>query len=327
MRVLVLTNMYPVPDMPAFGTFVRDQVVALRKEGVDIDVFFVNGRKNKLNYLWGIFRLWVWLLSHRYDLIHAHYVFSGILARMQFLLPVVLTHHGHEVFMSWQHVSVRIITRLVDKVIVVSQEQRQKLGHKKIAIIPCGIDFDFFKPMSHERARRKLNLPSEKKLVLWAGESFIPEKRIDLVQQAVAQLKKRDPSVDLVLVSGQPHEVVPMYMNACDVLLLVSDGEGSPMVIKEAMACNLPIVACPVGDVTEVISGTEGCYLCSQNPSDIVEKLALVLNQPKRTKGRKMVKQMEQSCIAKRIIAVYQEVLQGKKGSSVITNGVMRNAR
>jgi len=104
MKVLVLTNMYPIAEKPSWGIFVEEQVAALRKEGVDVDVFSVDGSKYKLNYLWGIFRLWGWLLTHRYDLIHAHYVFSGLIARIQFLYPVVLTHHGLEVFVTWQSI-------------------------------------------------------------------------------------------------------------------------------------------------------------------------------------------------------------------------------
>src|SRR5512138_477787 len=104
MKVLVLTNMYPKPDKPGFGIFVREQVESLRKEGAEVDVLFIDGSRRKLNYLWGIFRLWGRLLGHRYDLIHAHYVFSGMVARTQFLYPVVVTHHGLEVFMTWQRV-------------------------------------------------------------------------------------------------------------------------------------------------------------------------------------------------------------------------------
>lgn len=313
MKVLILTNMYPIPEMPSFGTFIWDQVESLREEGVEADVFFVNGRKSKFNYIWGIFRLWTWLLTHhRYDLIHAHYVFSGIIARTQFLYPVVLTHHGPE-FWNWQFLPCKIITPLVDKVILVSREMDERLKYQKAVVIPCGINFDFFKPIPKEKARKELNLPQNRKLVLWAGEYTRPEKRFYIVKEAVALAQEEDPSIELVLVTGKPHDVIPLYMNACDVLILVSSAEGSPMVIKEAMACNLPIISVPVGDVPEVIGGTDGCYLSSQDPADVAEKLVMALNHPKRTNGREDIRHMEQSAIAKRIIGVYQEVLQENK--------------
>jgi len=319
MKVLVVTNMYPTPDRPTLGTFVRDQVESIRKEGVDVDIFFVYGRKNKLNYLWGIFRLWAWLLNHRYDLIHAHYVFSGIIARTQFVYPVVLTHHGYEVFMTWERIPSRLITPLVDRVILVSKEQRQRLACRKAEIIPCGIDLELFHPLPRELARQKLNLPLEKKLVLWAGD-LRPEKRFEIIQAAVSLAQKKDPLIELLPVTGQPHSMMPLYMNACDALLLVSDGEGSPMVIKEAMACNLPIVSVPVGDVPDVISDTDGCYLCEHDPVDVAEKLRLALNPPRRTDGREKIKHLEQGVIARRIIALYQDLLREKNRQSSVND-------
>ena len=310
MKVLVLTNMYPSPEKPSSGIFVQEQVEALRREGVDIDVFLVDGSEHKINYLWGIFRLWWHLLRHRYDLIHAHYVFSGIVARMQLLYPIVLTHHGPE-FWSWQFLPCKIITPLVNKVILVSPEMDERLKYKKALVIPCGVDFELFKPVPRDEAREKLNLPKDKKLILWAGNYQRPEKRWDIVEAAVSIAKEKDPSIDFLLVTNQPHEVVPLYMNACDTLLLVSDAEGSPMVVKEAMACNLPVVSVPVGDVPAVIGGTEGCYLCTQDPADVAEKLLQALSQPRRTNGREKISHLEQGVIARRIKAVFQEALHG----------------
>jgi glycosyltransferase involved in cell wall biosynthesis len=206
-----------------------------------------------------------------------------------------------------------MITHLVDKVILVSQEMKEKLKYDKAVVIPCGINFNLFKPMPRKKARRELNLPQDKKLVLWAGQPRRAEKRFDIVKEAVALTQKEDPSVEFVLLSGKPHDVVPKYMNACDVLVLTSDAEGSPMVIKEAMACNLPIVSVPVGDVAEVIGGTDGCYLCTQNPADVAEKLLLVLRNGGRTGGREHIRHMELGHISQRIITQYQEVLHEKK--------------
>jgi glycosyltransferase involved in cell wall biosynthesis len=316
MKVLVVTNMYPTQDSPAFGTFVQEQVEALRNAGVTIDVFYVYGKENKLNYLWGIFRFWAWLMTHRYNLIHAHYVFSGIIARMQFLYPVVLTHHGLEVFTGWQRFPSRMLSRFVNKTILVSQEQKEKLGNKKAVIIPCGIDFNLFSPMPRDEARKILNIPPSGKklvLVLWAGDLSRPEKRFDIVKSAVALARERDPMVELLTVTGIPHNLIPLYVNAANVLLLVSDAEGSPMVIKEAMACNLPIVSTAVGDVPNVIKGVNGCYLCSQDPLDVAEKLLLAVDHPGGTNGREKIGHFEQGFVAKRILALYQEVINGEK--------------
>jgi glycosyltransferase involved in cell wall biosynthesis len=312
-KVLVLTNMYPTPSYASHGTFVEQQVKFLKKEGVEVDVLFVNGIKSKLNYLWGIPRLWARLLTNRYDLIHAHYVFSGIIARAQFLYPVVLTHHGSQVFRGREVRFCKMVTPLMDRAIVVSPEMKEKGRLSKAHVIPCGIDLDLFKPIPKEQAREELNLPQDKKLVLYAGEYFRWIKRFDIVQESIKLLQEKNPDVELVLVSKQPLSVVPKYMSACDVLVLVSDAEGSPMVIKEAMACNLPVVSVPVGDVPAVIGDTEGCYLCSQDPQDVAEKLELALQRQGRTNGREKIGHMEAGAIARRIISLYHDLIREKR--------------
>jgi glycosyltransferase involved in cell wall biosynthesis len=305
--------MYPTPKYPSHGTFVEEQVESLRQAGIEVDVLFVDGVKNKLNYLLGFPRLWARLLTNHYDLIHAHYVFSGIIARAQFLYPVVLTHHGSQVFQGYQASLCRMVTPLMDRAIVVSQEMKERGRLSRAHVIPCGIDFDLFRPIPREQARDELNLPQDKKLVLYAGEYFRPIKRFDIVQESIKRLQEKDPNVELVLVSKKPLSVVPKYMSACDALVLVSDGEGSPMVIKEAMACNLPVVSVPAGDVPEVIDNTPGCYLCSQDPQDVAEKLALALQWGRRTDGRERISHMEFGAISRRIVSIYDNLLREKR--------------
>lgn len=317
MKVLVVTSMYPIPEMPSFGTFVHEQVESLRKEGVDIDVFFVNGRKNALNYLWAFPRFWARILTRRYDLIHSHYLYVNIIARTQLLYPLLITHHSGEVYDKTQRKISRLLTPLVDKIIAVSQDTKE-VGHLKGAeVIPCGIDFNLFKPEPKEDARKKLGLPMDKKLVLWSGEYFRSVKRYDIVQKTMELLKQRVPEAELVLVSGKPLTSVPAYINACDVMFLVSDKEGSPMVIKEAMACNLPIVSVPAGDVAEMIGGTEGCYLCTQDPEDVAQKLESALRRGGGTHGRENIGHMEIDNISRRIISVYQDLLREKQGRGI----------
>ena len=309
MRVLVVTNMYPQPHQPAFGVFVKDQVESLRGLGLEVDVLFMDGRRNKLNYLAAYPRLWSRLRGKRYDLLHAHYVFSGLVARAQWSQPVVLTHHGMEVFKTWEKYVCRLTRRWFDKLIVVSPEMKERLGVVDAYVIPCGVDLGRFQPRPKAEARRALGLPLDKKLILWAGEYFRPEKRFELVQEAIKIVQPRDPRVELVLLSGKPHETVPLYMTACDVLLLTSDAEGSPMVIKEAMGCNLPLVSTAVGDVPDVIAGVDGCYLCSQDVADVANKLEMALAFGKLTVGRERVRSMELSEIGKRIVSVYEDAL------------------
>ncbi len=335
MRVLVVTNMYPNPEQPAFGTFVKDQVEALRQAGVAVDVLFINGRKDKLNYLWGIFRFWRTLFRRRYDIIHAHHAISGFVARLQFLYPVVVTYHGGEVLVHvppWLRFLARRGLRIFDRIIVVNQREKEfildvkSVRDSRVIVIPCSVNLDQFHPIPLTEARALLELPMDKSLVLWAGEYWQYEKRFELVEEAMDVLKQRCLEAELVLVSGKPHSIIPIYMNACDALVLTSRSEGSPMVIKEAMACNLPIVSTRVGDVPEVIAGVEGCYLVDPVAEDVADKLLRVLQQRQRTGGRDEIKHLGSGSITQRIIDVYNELCPSKRQLvTTVTRGRTQN--
>lgn len=304
--------MYPTPEEPAYGTFVRDQVEDLRRIGIDIDVLFINGPKHTLNYLWGIPRFWWRLLKKHYRLIHAHYAMSGFIARLQPFYPVVATYHGGEVkdhVPRWLKIPARFGPQLFDRVIVVNHEEKEILNNQpNVSIIPCGVDFNVFHPMPRAEARRSLDLPPDKPLILWAGQYWQPEKRFELVEASVETLKQIMPEAELVIVSGQPHSVIPLYMNACDVFVFTSWSEGSPMVIKEAMACNLPVVSTDVGDVAEIISDVEGCYLVPPESEAVADKLAKVLQARQRTNGREKIRHLDANVIARQISALYDEL-------------------
>jgi len=301
--------MYPVPEEPALGIFVQEQVESLRDKGLDVDVFFVNGRRYRRNYLTGFLRYLPQPWLKRYDLIHAHYPLTGLIARAQIRAPLVVTYHGIEVVYGWQGTLCKALARVVDRVIVTSQRVRDGLGMPAARVIPCGVNLDLFKPEPRDQARRALGLPPDKKLVLFCA-GMRPEKRFDIVQAAIARLTERDPNVQLVVATEQPHTIIPRYMNACDALVLASEYEGSPTVIKEAMACNLPIVSVDVGDVREIISQTEGCYICGRTPEDIAARLALALDPPRRTDGRQAIQHLSLDAIADRLIAEYKSIIR-----------------
>ncbi len=312
LRVLVVTNMYPTADKPILGTFVAEQVASLRQRGLHMDVLFIDGPANRMNYLRGIGDLRRSLRTASYDLIHAHYVFSGMIARLQWRLPIVLTHHGIEAQRGWTAPLCRWTSRVVDRTIVTSPRVAQALGLPDVAVLPCGVDTELFTPLPQAAAREKLGLPLDQPIVLFVGAPR-PEKRLSLIQAAVEKLQARRPEARLVLVHAAPRERIPVYMSAGDVLVLASTAEGSPMVVREAMACNLPIVSTDVGDVPELLGDSAGHYIAGSTPADLAEKLHQALTFGRRTEARARILPESLASVAERIEEIYRQVLAQKR--------------
>jgi teichuronic acid biosynthesis glycosyltransferase TuaC len=313
MKVLIVTHMYPTARNPENGTFVEQQVESLRREGIDMDVLHVDVTRSKWLYPWTFVPFQKRVLTRRYDLVHAHYVFAGVVARSQFRSPMIVTHHGDEAFFTWQAHLCRLLSRMVDKSIVVTEEIKKSIGLESSVVIPCGVDFDIFKPIDKRSAREQLGLPGDKKLVLFVGRYPEWRKRFDIVKDAVAQLKAKGMDLELIVAYKETYERVPVFMSACDVMVLPSEREGSPQVVKEAMACNLPVISVDVGDVPDILAGVKNCYVSPRDPASVAERVALVLERCERSDGRERTRRYELSSIAKRIVKVYEEVLEGRQ--------------
>ena len=163
--------------------------------------------------------------------------------------------------------------------------------------------------MNFREAREKLGFSRDKKYILFLADPARPEKNFSLAEKAFNRLKETH-NIELLPVYDKPHTDIPYYLSAADVLLLTSHFEGSPNAIKEAMACNCPVVSTDVGDVKEVISDTEGCFITSFEPEDVAEKLKLALDFGKRTNGREKIKHLDDKIIAQKLIDVYNSVLK-----------------
>ena len=133
-------------------------------------------------------------------------------------------------------------------------------------------------------------------------------KNYALAKKAIALLTKYD--VNLIELKGYKRDEVNQLLNACDLALLPSKSEGSPQFIKEAMACNCPIISTDVGDVKDVIKNTKGCYITSYIPADVANKIKMALNFGKRTEGRGQIEHLDNRLIAARIVDVYKKILE-----------------
>lgn len=313
LRVLVITNMYPAADRPTLGTFVAEQVASLRRRGLSLDVLFVDGPAGKLNYARGLVDVGRVLREAPYDLIHAHYVFSAMLALAgaalgRRRLPIIVTQHGIEAQQGWTAPLCRWTSRRTACTIATSRRVAAALPGVRQAVIPCGVDTDLFQPMPRDTARQALSLPADAPLVLFVGAPR-PEKRLPLIQAAAARLQASLPAARLLLIHDEPRERIPLYMSACDVLVLASTAEGSPMVVREALACDLPVVSTDVGDVPELLDGLPGCYIAASEADDLAGKLAQSLAYGRRTTGRARILPHSLDGVAEKIEAIYWKVL------------------
>jgi glycosyltransferase involved in cell wall biosynthesis len=310
-RILAVTNTYPTATRPGDSPQIKDLVEALKARGIAVDVMYIDryqGARSYLGAAWKIFRLS--FQRKQYDLVHAFYGHCGFLALLQARYPIAVTFLGSDLLHPRDAMIGKVAARAAVGVIVQSEEMKRVARREDAAIIPFGINLDLFTPRPVEDARLELGLALDEKLVLFPWNPARAVKRFDLIQEAVQIVRQRCAKVRLVAVFDQPHEIVAKYMNACNALVLASEHEGSPMALREAMACNLPIVAVDVGDVRQIIGDMPGCYLCQRDPADIAEKLTLVLEAGSRTQGAEAIRQADAAWVADQVIQVYERVLK-----------------
>src|SRR6516162_5440880 len=178
-RVLVVTNLWPLPGDPGYGSFVKAQMESLRPLGVEYDLLFINGRESRWNYFRSVRQMRRRLQASRYDLIHAHMGLSGWVARCQAHVPVVVSFLGDDVLGKFDRhgritsygrllqASSYILARLVRSAIVKSNEMKRRLRLDSAHVIPNGVDLNLFRPMDCLEARGALGLDPAKKFVLF----------------------------------------------------------------------------------------------------------------------------------------------------------------
>lgn len=296
--------------------FIQDQKEDLESQGISVDVFTVRG-----NGIKGYFKSWMnlqtRLKSRSYDFIHAHYGLSGLLACLQLKVPVVMTLHGSDVNQPGIRLFSKVASFLSQKIIVVSEKMRGLLNAKesKVEVIPCGVDLELFRPMSKRLARARLEatgkvkFEKDKKYVLFSSSFDMKVKNPELAIDAMEVLGD---AYELIELKGYSREEVSLLFNAVDVALLTSYMEGSPQFIKEAMACNCPVISTAVGDVKKIFNGAEGCFISAGTIEELSKKIRLASNFG-RTHGRSQLPvQYREKEVIDRIIGSYRDVLRRK---------------
>lgn len=307
MRVLIVASF----NKGRFSPFVVEQAEALKEQGCDVDFFRLQG-KGLMGYLRNLPQLKRKIKEFGPNVIHAHYGLSGLLSNLQRHIPVVTTYHGSDInekkFLPLSKTAMCLSAWNIfvsQKIIDIAKPR------KKYSLLPCGIDFSELQLTEKSEARRRMSLDAKKRYILFAGAFDNEVKNARLAQKAVEEIHNAD--AKLLELKGYSRDEVTLLMCASDAFLMTSITEGSPQVIKEALACGCPIVSVEVGDVKERINGVGGCFIAeTREPVELASLLQKTFAFGGKTKGREklIIDGMDNHLVAQKLMEIYNPLCQ-----------------
>jgi len=311
MRVLVVMNFGADPSTPQRGRWVIDQVEALREGGMEVDLF--SFRPGKDQYLPATRKIRRILRSTRYDLVHAHYGLAGWCAQLAGAKPLVVTFHGTDVRHRIVGRMSRALTRKIALVAGASkalfEEEAGRPGlplpEGRNAVLPCGADLSRFSPVARTEAKRRLGLDPETRYLFFPANPERPEKRFDRARE-VATLA----GAELLIGGGIEPELMPLWMNAANAVLVTSDYEGFGLACLEALACDVPVLSTPVGIAPHALRDLDRSLSLEFNPEAWADFASGLLSEPDpRTAGRPRAEALSARRMADRVALAYRDLL------------------
>ena len=298
--------MYPTPERPALGSFVRDQVEALRRRSdVEVELFaFPPGlgayprAARELRRRYG--------RRERFDVVHAHFGLTAWPAVAARLGPVVVTLHGNDLFHPRSNRLTRAILPLTALPAAVSREFSANLRgagtSRRIAVLPVGIDLHRFRPIDRREARERLGLDPDRPYLLFPHDPSRPLKRFDRAREAVGD-------TTLLTMGNVPPDEVPYWINASNAVLVPSQAEGFGLSVIEALACGVPAFGTPVGIHPVALDGIEGAYCAAWDPAAWRAAVRAVTEQDDpRVDGKARAALFSADRMAARVVAAWHDV-------------------
>ncbi len=318
-RVLFITNMWPDERRPYYGSFIASQARSLARAGVCVDVLYVRGFLGSHVYLRALFDLPRAARAAQYDLIHVHYGHTALASVGIRQRPLVISFCGEDLLgaprdrgitaKSRAEVAVfRQVARTATVTITKSEEMERVLPsdlQMRNYVLPNGVDLDRFTPVPRDQARAGLGWAVDEKVMLFLGNPDDPRKNVSLAREAAELVRVEYPTARLHVAWGVSPGEVPSLMNAADCLVFASRSEGSPNAIKEAMACALPIVATPVGDIPERLSGVANCFVREPSPESFARALSQALAADRAPEARTAVEGLGIQVVADQLTKIY----------------------
>ena len=298
--------------------FFDQQIDVLEQRGVDCTVCVVPGaeqidgdmgsRRGIQEYLQYIPKIRRELRRGEYDLIHANYGLTAPYAVTQSKLPVVLTLWGSDV-VGFDGLVTKACAWRADAVTVRSEEMRELLGRDDAYIVPSGVDLKRFRPIDRTAARERVGWEQDGIHVLFPYSPEYERKNYPLAERVVDRAERElGQAISLQTIAGVDHEEMPYYHNAADCLLLTSEHEGSPNTVKEAMACNVPVVSTDVGDVRERLDGVEPSGV-GNSEDELVNLISSTLELNGCSNSREAVAEVSWDQIGNRLTTIYSSIL------------------
>lgn len=325
--VLVVTNMWPDERRPVYGIFVKRQVDSLRASGTRCDVLYLRGYASPLAYPLAALRFLAASIRWRgrYRLVHVHAGETALAARFFVGPPVLVSYCGDDILgdprddgsiptaSRFRSALVRCHASLFPATITKSVEMHNRLPRRlqrRNTVLPNGVDLNLFAPLDRNEARQRLGWGEEERVALFAAtKPDIPRKRRELAEAACAYASERLGRVRLHVAGSTTPDEMPVLMSAADCLLHTASLEGSPNVVKEALMCNLPIVATPSGDIAQLLEHVEPSFLCAPDVAELGEALVRCLRTPVRSNGRDTAeKTLSADVVAARLRRLYDEL-------------------
>lgn len=287
--------------------FFNNQVKSLREKGHKIDILEVPGRESQedsrsaIDYV----RYYPKVLSQvreEYDVVHANFGNTVPFAVLQPHRPLVVTYWGTDLNGRTGSL-VKFFGKFADQVILPSPVMANKYNHDNV-VIPFGIDMNLFKPIEQEEARRRIGWDLDSNIALFPYTPKRPEKNFNLAKDIVKDVSNK---IELKVIYDVEYQNMPLYMNASDLVLITSKEESGPMVVKEAMACNIPVLSTDVGFVEEVIKGVFNTHIC-ESIEQFSFHIDKIIDNDKKSDGRKRATQWSIDSMGDQIENVYRSV-------------------
>jgi teichuronic acid biosynthesis glycosyltransferase TuaC len=290
--------MYPAPQRPSLGIFVRDQVEALSRLGAEVEVFaFQPG--SPAAYVAAARQLR--RSQERYDIVHAHFGLTAWPALAARARRRVVTLHGTDVTNPRSRAITRAALPRYDLVAAVSEELRDRVP-RAAAVLPCGVATERFRSLGRAHAREQLGLDPDGPYVLFPADPHRPEKRYDRAVSIAGD-------TPLLALRGVEPSEVPLWVNAANAVVVPSEREGFGLAVLEALACDVPVLATPVGIAPAALEGIEGTYCGAFEPDAWRAALAAHLGSADpRVQGRARAEEYSADRMAERVIEAWRSL-------------------